>query len=86
MFRLNKGEVGVAMNADQSTAYVIQVNETGPDVQQRSATFFANSIRSPGLAYLARDDNQRVLGGWYQDLLESYDVIWERDPSASQRR
>ena len=80
IFRLQKDEVGVALDGPKSTVYVVRVLDQKPSVEQRETRFISEG-RSQPVQILAFRDRQRLLGEWYANLLEKYDVKWTRDPS-----
>ena len=85
MFRLREGEVGVALDAPQATAYVIRVAKESPSLEERQQRFLSEGIRMRAVSFLANSDSRTILQNWYRDLMESYDVTWAQDPSTREQ-
>jgi hypothetical protein len=92
MFRLEPGQIDVAANQPLTTVYVIRIISQSPDeevlreqfVQINASSLIARGQSNP-LGYLARTESDRLLGQWYQGLLDEIDFQWVRDPQGPSR-
>ncbi|MCA9152105.1 MAG: hypothetical protein KDA92_22535, partial [Planctomycetales bacterium] len=79
LFRLEQGEVGVAVDQPESTAYLLFVVSVDSDVKQLREQFYRAGPNTDTLA-LAMQENQTRLVDWYQSLEKSLGVKWQRAP------
>jgi hypothetical protein len=82
--RLQKGEIGVAVNNAEDTVYVCQVTseESNPEGLREA---FGKSGITPDLLQVHRVVSDQRLGEWYQDYLKRHNVKWQRTPEEGAR-
>jgi hypothetical protein len=84
VFALSPGEIGVAMNAPQNTAYVVRLVEFDRSTEELRNDFAAE----PPMRYMAAADQQRrdIYRAWLEDLNRDADVRWIRPPDVVSAR
>ena len=85
LFRLKPGEVAVAMNQTKTTAYVMRSNEPNSNTIERAEQFLAIGMNSPAIYPILRQESQSLLGSWYNELKDDYEVTWLREPQGNSR-
>lgn len=76
VFATPAGQVSVAPNSNQSVYYVARVVEFGPPEDELQMRFNADSLKSGPLG-IAREESDRMVIDWYQNLEQELGVLWE---------
>ncbi len=85
MFRLQPGEVDVAMNGPKTTAYVIRSSTPTSSTLERGELFVATGINNPVLYPILRRESQVMFGRLVERTKNKYDLTWIREPQGDQR-
>jgi hypothetical protein len=83
VFRLEPGQVGVAMNAPQTVAYVIQLTELTPPQETLWRLFEKESFNK--YASVANADQEKMSRAWLQGIKTSAKLEWTADYHASRK-
>ena len=86
LFRLQPGEVAVAMNETKTAAYVMRSKETTTGTIDRAEQFFSTGLNTPTLYPILRNESQSMLASWYDELKEEYELEWLREPQGGRMR
>ncbi len=78
VFRLEPGQVGVAMNAPQTIAYVVQPAEFSPTHAVLWQQFEVDDFSK--YAPAAQADRQRLFDAWLDEIKSATGFKWMRDP------
>ena len=78
VFGLAKGEVGVAMNAPQTVAYVIRMTELTPSETSLWSQFKASDYST--YAPAAQQDQRQMYLAWLKEIKTNAKVDWNRKP------
>ena len=76
VFRLEPGQIGVAMNAPQNVAYVIQLSGLSPSHEVLRKEFEVDDFSKYEPA--AMEDRQRTFRAWLDEIKSSAGVEWKR--------
>ena len=80
VFATPAGQIGLAPNAGSSIYYVFRVLEFSPAPEELQQRFSADPIKS-GPMGIAREESNRLLLDWYQNLESEMGVQWQMDLS-----
>jgi hypothetical protein len=83
-FALQPGRAGSALDAPETTAYVIRVIEQRPEMAELLAKFGA--ARYPEYAAVAQLDARDFTTRWIEDLESEANLTWERPPYVEGQR
>lgn len=82
VFRLESGEVGVAVDNPKEMVYVVRLIQDAPAVEIRRQNFLDAGLTGD-IVYLARVENAKRYFDWYRKLEEDWGLRWLRTPGAS---
>lgn len=85
IFRLNPGEVGVAVNGPKSAVYVVRVISEAPSPEVRRERFMREGAGSQEMQYLAASEMFGNRRDWYTHLRESHHAKFLREPRVNTR-
>ncbi len=78
VFHLERGQIGVAMNAPKTVAYVVQLNELSPSREVLWKQFEVDDFSK--YASAANTDKRQMYQAWLDEIKSSVGMEWKHKP------
>ena len=78
VFHLESGQVGVALNAPQTVAYVVRLSSSAHRTKCSGSS--SRSTTSASTPRPPQDDRQQIVRAWLDEIKSSAGVEWKRKP------